>query len=177
MSNHKEDQQTEIYIHSYTRQQAISDGVLIDIEKQFPNLSKQAGFKYPIALTAKAFSRYVALNPNTRLEDPKGRMWDILWMLMLKIKKRTKISKEALDSIRFSFLCTVADEKEPFSIEVDYLTEEEDEDNDYYDCASLEEILKKDNQKKQPQLCWLKAVIGPDDEGNACITIMLPWED
>lgn len=156
-------------IHSYTRHEAIADGVLIDIEKEFAGMSKQAGFEMPICLTAKAFNRYVALNPNAKkaLEDPKGRMWDVLWMLKIRIKLSSDNKK--LDNIKFSFLCTVPSEGEPFAIETLPPSDEEDEE------VFLEEMASYSQQNKR--LCWLKAVVGPDDEGKACITIMLPWED
>lgn len=173
MSEEKNNQQQEIdIIHSYSRQQAIADGVLVDIEKEFSGLSTQAGFKFPIALTARAFSRYVALNPNAEKagEDPKGRLWDVLWMLKVRIKI-LKLSNKKLDidTVRFSFLCTVPKESDPFGIETWPPSEEEDED------AFLEDIAAQLEQSKK--LCWLKAVFGPDDEGNGCITIMLPWEN
>ena len=172
MSEQHQNQELELQIiDSYTRKQAIADGVLIDIEKEFPGLSNQAGFKFPVALTAKALNRYVELNPNAKkaLEDPTGRMWDVLWMLMLKIKLTRK---QRLDTLKFSFLCTVPDDPEPFAIETDPPSEEDDD-----DFLSLEEMLERAKQKKQHQLCWLKAIISPDEEGNGCITVMLPWED
>lgn len=171
MSEQKDNQQQETdIIYSYTRSQAIADGVLVDIEKEFSGLSTQAGFKFPIALTARAFSRYVQLNPfaEKALEDPKGRLWDVLWMLKVRILI-LKLSNEKLDTIKFSFVCTVPKESDPFGIETWPPSEEEDED------AFLEDVAAQLEQSKK--LCWLKAIFGPDDEGNSCITIMLPWED
>lgn len=49
-------------IHSYTRQQAIEDGVLVD-------------------LTETAFSAYVEAPADVPGQDAAGRLWDILWML------------------------------------------------------------------------------------------------
>jgi len=159
-------------IHSYTRHEAIADGVLVDIEKDFPGMSKQAGLEFPVVLTARAFSRYVALNTNAKkaLEDPKGRLWDVLWMLRIRIKFiKLSSDNKKLDNIKFSFLCTVPSEDEPFAIETLPPSDEEDEE------VFLEEMASYLQQNKR--LCWLKAVIGPDDEGKGCITIMLPWED
>jgi hypothetical protein len=39
-------------IYSYTRKQAIADGVLIDVTE----LAKEAGFKCPVAFTSSALS-------------------------------------------------------------------------------------------------------------------------
>ncbi|KAF0246614.1 MAG: Uncharacterized protein FD167_3445 [bacterium] len=129
MSEHENNQHTELpIIHLYTRGQAITDGVLIDVEREFPGFSSQAGFKFPVALTARAFNRYVELNPFAKGEDKKGRMWDILWMLMLKIKL-TK--KQGLDTIKFSFLSTVPKKSEPFAIESYPPIEDDDEEQDH----------------------------------------------
>ena len=38
-------------IYSYTRKQAIEDGVLVDIT----DVAKEAGIKYPVAITSTAF--------------------------------------------------------------------------------------------------------------------------
>lgn len=40
-------------IHSYTRAQAIDDGVLLDVS----NIAKEAGVKYPTALTHVVWSK------------------------------------------------------------------------------------------------------------------------
>ena len=39
-------------IHRYTRAEAIADGVLVDVSA----LAKEAGFKYPMALTATVYA-------------------------------------------------------------------------------------------------------------------------
>ncbi len=46
-----------VLIHAYTRAQAIADGMLIDASK----LAKEAGFKYPVALTSAAWADCVAV--------------------------------------------------------------------------------------------------------------------
>ncbi len=42
-------------IHSYTRKQAIDDGLLIDVSE----MAKEAGFKWPIAITATVWNQHV----------------------------------------------------------------------------------------------------------------------
>ena len=37
--------------------------------------------------------------------------------------------------------------------------------------------VRKDNRERTPPLVRLKAVSGPDDDGEPCITVMLPDED
>ena len=71
---------TELFgevISSYSRAQAIEDGVLVDVTET----AREAGIKYPVALTRAVFERCVALPKRYRgLEDERGRLWDVLSM-------------------------------------------------------------------------------------------------
>jgi hypothetical protein len=71
-------------ISTYTRAQAIEDGVLVDISE----FALQAGFKVPVAVTAGVFS---ILEPSEELktegQDLNGRMWDMLMILRFEIRK------------------------------------------------------------------------------------------
>ncbi len=69
-------------IHRYTRAQAIADGVLIDVT---PN-AREAGFKYPVALTAAVWARCVAVPPGVLCHDEAGRLRDVLTMLRFAIR-------------------------------------------------------------------------------------------
>jgi len=62
----------------YSRAQAIADGVLIDVSKR----AREAGIKYPVAMTAAVWDKYVKLTPAAEraCNDEQGRLWDILWM-------------------------------------------------------------------------------------------------
>jgi hypothetical protein len=125
-------------IHSYTRRQAIADGVLVDMEQdELGQLRREAGVKWPIAMTATAFSQYVELTPAAVKagNDMKGLWWDILTMWKDAVRNSNVDGAELL----FRFLCVV------------------------------------DRQK--PTLVTLKAVAGPDDDGQPCLTFMLPEED
>jgi hypothetical protein len=68
-------------IFSYSREQAIADGVLIDCTE----LAREAGFRYPVVLTRGAWDLCVALSPAAKEagNDEKGRLWDVLWMASL----------------------------------------------------------------------------------------------
>lgn len=70
-------------IYSYTRRQALADGVLIDAT----NLAKEAGFLYPVALTTAAWTFCVTVPDNCPWQDENGRLWDVLWMLLNSIRK------------------------------------------------------------------------------------------
>jgi hypothetical protein len=67
----------EDLIHRYTRAEAIADGVLIDVS----GVAREAGIRYPVALTAAVWRRCVAVPPGVRCQDEAGRLWDVLWLL------------------------------------------------------------------------------------------------
>lgn len=91
-------------IYAYTRQQAIEDGVLVDLmQPEFIDLVRDAGFKFPVAITAEAFGDYVELTPQAIevCNDIKGRLWDVLWMLRMAIHQHRGDPGE----IMYQFYC------------------------------------------------------------------------
>lgn len=64
-------------IHTYTRREAIDDGVLVDVSQS----AREAGFRIPVAMTARAWSECVAW-PETEsaIQDESGRLWDVVFM-------------------------------------------------------------------------------------------------
>jgi len=68
-------------IYAYTRAQAIEDRVLIDAGE----MAKEAGFKYPVALTSAVWADYVRVPEGVECQDEQGRLWDILNMLRFAI--------------------------------------------------------------------------------------------
>ncbi len=94
---------TEV-IYAYTRAQAIADGVLVDLmQGEMADLVREAGFRFPIAMTAEAFEDYVELTPKAQEagNDLKGRLWDVLYMLKMAIRKQQGNASE----IAFQFFC------------------------------------------------------------------------
>ena len=71
-------------ISRYTRTQAIEDGILVDMTAEpFGDLAREAGLKWPIAMTATAFNEFVAVDKNAKGhagQDVKGRWWDVVFM-------------------------------------------------------------------------------------------------
>lgn len=67
----------EDIVHSYSRREALDDGVLMDAGA----MASEAGFKVPVALTARVWATCVGWSPDegTR-QDESGRLWDVLWM-------------------------------------------------------------------------------------------------
>lgn len=72
-----------VVLYSYTREQALEDGQLVDISE----LAKEAGFKFPVAVTCGV---HALLNDT---EQPgqsfEGRVWDLLTILRFAIRKTT----------------------------------------------------------------------------------------
>jgi hypothetical protein len=64
-------------IHRYTRADAIRDGVLIDVTA----VAREAGIRFPVALTRAAWERCVTVPPGVMCQDEGGRLWDVLTML------------------------------------------------------------------------------------------------
>lgn len=64
---------------SYSRAQAITDGVLIDVT----GLAKEAGFRLPVAVTAAAWADCIAWTNDDNARQPyqheSGRLWDLLF--------------------------------------------------------------------------------------------------
>jgi hypothetical protein len=86
-------------ISVYTRRQAIEDGVLVDLmQPETVDLVREAGFKFPVAMTAGAFAATVAEieKPLPEGQDIQGRLWDVLWMLACAIK-----SAGSTDRVKF----------------------------------------------------------------------------
>lgn len=69
-------------IFAYTRQQAIADGVLVDVTET----AREAGFVYPVALTQGAWAECVAVPKDDPCQDEAGRLWDVLSMLRFAVK-------------------------------------------------------------------------------------------
>lgn len=101
-------------VHSYSRRQAIEDGVLVDLRQkpdaENPNIDNldevvaNAGIRLPLAITFAAFEKYIALTPAAERagNDIKGRLWDVLTMLRFAIRSNQNASE-----ITFEFRCVV----------------------------------------------------------------------
>jgi hypothetical protein len=69
-------------LDSYSRAQAIEDGVLVDVS----TVAAEAGIRFPVALTRAVWDRYVKVPKGVILQDEAGRLWDILWMFRCSAK-------------------------------------------------------------------------------------------
>lgn len=74
-------------IYGYSRAQAISDGMLVDVS----TMAKEAGFTVPVALTSAAWSDCVEWGDRDSCrqthQDESGRLWDVLWMAYLAARR------------------------------------------------------------------------------------------
>ena len=119
-------------IFSYTRAQAIEDGVLINVTAQ----AKETGFKIHTVVTDNLFHTYIA--PPAGLEGEgqsvSGRLHDLFMVLRTAI-----LGKSTTDYLELDVLFLMAPARH--------------------------------------ELARLVAVVGPGDEGEPVLTIMLPGDD
>lgn len=82
-------------IYSYSRKQALEDGVLVDLS----DLGREAGIKFPVAVTNAVWSEYINVPEGVVGQDERGRAWDIVWMIRMAIA-----SGKGGEKIRYSLL-------------------------------------------------------------------------
>jgi hypothetical protein len=150
MANHDNDFWGEP-VFSYSRAQAIADGVLVDLttatDSQGQFLCEQAGFKVPVAITRAAWAKTIEAGGTWRRDGDgeilelrggrslTGRLWEVLWMLRVALGQAG--TTDRLD----------------FEVLVD---------------------VKGDGRHALVKL-W--ALCGPGDQGEPVLTIMLKNED
>ena len=81
-------------VFSYTRAQAVADGVQVEVTKT----AQQAGIRFPVFLTRTVFDTYVAIPPGVQCQDEAGRLWDVVWMLRFAIRR----SRAGADRLPFA---------------------------------------------------------------------------
>ena len=98
-------------IASYSRAQAIADGVLIDVS----TLAKEAGYRWPVAFTDHLWHDYVVppLDLAAEGQSISGRLWDVLNVIKYSIVQ----SKDAT-RLSFSVLFAMEPGKAPIPVEL-----------------------------------------------------------
>jgi hypothetical protein len=81
----------------YTRAQALEDGVLVDVTET----AHEAGFRFPVALTATLWSVVETIPKRHSYQDWKGRLWDVLYMASLAVRKAKSESRIVYELILF----------------------------------------------------------------------------
>jgi len=110
---------TEV-ISTYTRTQAIEDGVLIDVT----DAAKCAGIKYPVAVTQNLWSSWIETPEELKgLQDTSGRLWDVLWMFSIAARKATddrltfsvlfQTKERKMEKVQLNAVCGPGDNGEP----------------------------------------------------------------
>lgn len=98
-------------IYSYSRSQALSDGVLIDVS----GIAHEAGFKLPVAVSDTLYHGY--LTPPLELAKEglslEGRLWDTLSVLRYAIK-----ASPATDRLSFTVLFAQVPGAEPEPVDL-----------------------------------------------------------
>ena len=140
MSNTSNEHSAESFfgevISTYTRAQAIEDGVLIDAGPT----AKEVGFKQ-VALTSAVWSDCVAWTDSDSrkmpFQDQSGRLYDVLFMAAFAIRT----SAESGDRLLYEFY-----------------------------------RVPRDGYSTEAKPVTLKLIIGPGDQGEPVLTILLPEE-
>jgi hypothetical protein len=87
-------------IHSYSRAEALADGVLIDVTET----AREAGFRVPVALTSTVWSDCVAWTDEDSArvvyQDEAGRLWDVLWMALVAARRQPEASQLTYEMLR-----------------------------------------------------------------------------
>jgi hypothetical protein len=79
-TNHNQSPFGEV-IYSYTRAQAVADGMQVDVSK----VAAEAGIRFPVFLTRAVFDNYVAVPEGVTGQGEAGRLWDVVWLTRFAI--------------------------------------------------------------------------------------------
>jgi len=82
-------------IFKYARAQALEDGTLVDVTEP----AREAGFRFPVAITATLWSVIGIIPKSHSYQDAQGRLWDVLWMASLAVRKSRGESRCAYELI------------------------------------------------------------------------------
>jgi len=128
---HHDDASYPEVISTYSRAEAINDGVLVDVTQP----ARETGFRHPLAVTRAVWERCVAMSPAAERAgcDERGRLHDLLWVLFCTIRR-----SQGGPELAFDLLC-VANSLRPLRVP-------------------------------------LRAVVGPGDQGEPVITVLLVGE-
>ena len=141
MSSTSNEQSAESYfgevISTYTRAQAIEDGVLVDAGP----MAKEVGFTLPVALTAAVWADCVVWTDDDSrkmpFQDQSGRLYDVLFMAAFAIQT----SADSGDRLLYELY-----------------------------------RVPRDGYSTEAKPVTLKLIIGPGDQGEPVLTILLPEE-
>lgn len=89
-------------ISTYSRQEALADGVLIDCSKD----ARAAGIAYPVAVTAAVYAACIAWNNKQErtYQDVSGRRWDVVFMLSCACRHMARY-RPSENTVAFRLAC------------------------------------------------------------------------
>lgn len=141
-------------ISSYSRAQALEDGMLVDIDAIDPTIKEgrpgarlEAGYKVPVAVTKRVYDECIAVNERCEgHQSIAGRLWDVMFL-----SRMAPGSGRNTDHHTYKFYCTRPNEPAPGA--------------------------QMMGEGSSAELTELVMVIGPGDNAEPVITIMFPGED
>ena len=76
-------------VFSYSRADAIGDGVLVDLgaSAETASVVREAGFRLPIAMTSAAYEALIGTGELPSGQSVSGRLWDVLMVLRSMIRR------------------------------------------------------------------------------------------
>ncbi|MDN5696548.1 MAG: hypothetical protein L0G70_01085, partial [Rubrobacter sp.] len=93
-------------IHSYTRAEALEDGVLVDVSQT----ASEAGFVFPVALTAGVWADVNDIPESKQgIQDVDGRLWDLLFSAAQRCKKSSGKRSDEEDGLPFDLIMHVGE--------------------------------------------------------------------
>ncbi len=92
---------TELFgepIHCYTREAALSDGVLVAANG---DLARDAGLLWPVAYTSAVFDDCIRWSEDAGgCQDETGREWDVLFMLAATLRHAKRTGRQSVTLAR-----------------------------------------------------------------------------
>ena len=79
--NHTPDEPFGPVVYSYTRSQAVADGLQVEVTKT----AQEAGIRFPFFVTRAVYDAYVTVPEGVTGQDEAGRLWDLVWMMRFAI--------------------------------------------------------------------------------------------
>jgi hypothetical protein len=135
-------------IHTYTRAQALADGVLVDVT-EWASAEKGflGGFRWRVAVTAAVWQDLNDIPEWAQgWQDVRGRAHDLLWMASLAVRQAAEGESEVL----FDVILSLSGDPEP---------------------------RDGRGQGELSSTRTYKLVCGPNDDGSPCLTVMRVDED
>jgi hypothetical protein len=132
----------------YLRQEAIDDGVLVDCtQDSFDDLNRNAGIIFDVAMTRTVFERYVEVPKEFEGSQDIKGRY---WDIITMFRRAARKNPDC-EEFLFEFVCT----------------------------PNGTGLWTNEGAASSPQqrLVQLKAMTGPGDRGEPCLTFMLPSED